>query len=106
MGISGIQHTQVAERVSKAEAPDHCDLCGSTRDVAQCIGTMEGPDPEIGGLASLFFICSRCAAYAIQVTTGFRAVKTLASWYQVRERYAKYKGDVTLVNPDTGEAIA
>lgn len=105
MGRPGIEHTMVAERITHAVEDDRCDVCGSHRDVAQVICVMESPTGEAGGLANLVLICASCASYIIQVTTGFRAVKTLESWRYVRETHARYKGDRTLVDPEKGEPV-
>lgn len=84
------QHTTI-EGITAALPPDHCDVCGRTKDVAQVIGTIEGPDPDAGGVSTLQFICSYCAARIIQATTGFKAVKQLYTWYRVRELHPKVK---------------
>lgn len=84
------QHTTL-EGITHALDGDRCDVCGRTKDVAQVIGAMESADPEMGGVATLQFICSYCAARIIQATTGFKAVKQLYTWYRVRELHPKVK---------------
>lgn len=92
MGRGIVNQSSTVEGVSAAGSADKCDVCGRQRDVAQIVCTMEGPDPEIGGLANLVYICTFCCARAIQAVTGFRAVRQLKSWYLVRDRHPNLDG--------------
>lgn len=96
MEHAAIEYTAMTERITAGDEQDRCDVCGSHRDVAQVICVMESPTGEADGLANMVFICSTCAAYIIQITTGFKAVKSLASWYQVRRYHATHRGGGTI----------
>lgn len=82
------QHTTI-DGITQSVGGDRCDVCGREKDVAQVIAVLEGPDPDMGGLANMVFVCSYCAARIIQATTGFKAVKQLRTWYQVRALHPK-----------------
>lgn len=105
MGSRTDQFSTAVGQITAGDSEAVCEVCGSTQDVAQVIGTVEGPDPEMGGLATITFICSRCAAYIIQVTTGFRAVKTLDSWYYIRGKHKRYRAGTGAHSSFTGEPI-
>lgn len=77
------------ERITDTGGDTPCDVCGSDREVAQVICVLESPTGDADGLANVVNICSRCGAYIIQVTTGFRACRQLANWYRIRELHPK-----------------
>lgn len=91
MGLGIANQPAALDSITKAAGGSKCDVCGRTVDVAQIIGTLEGPDPEMGGLASVSYICTFCLARGIQAVTGFRAVRTLKSWYLVRNAHRDIK---------------
>ncbi len=88
MGLGRANQPTVVEGITHAGDPAKCDVCGREVDIAQVIGLIEGPDPEMGGLANVVYLCTFCCARAIEAVTGFRAVRVLKSWYQVREAHA------------------
>lgn len=94
MGKPNDGYHATIEGIQQASPEDKCDVCGRERDVAQIICTMEGPDPEMGGLANMVFICSYCCARAIQAATGFKMVKQLNNWYRIRDAYPKLHPNV------------
>ena len=94
MGTSEYRKRAQLEGIEPASEADKCEVCGRETDIVQFICMMEGPDPEMGGLANIVYICTYCCARGIQAVTGFKAVKVLKGWYTVRGAYpeldAKY----------------
>jgi hypothetical protein len=61
-----------------------CDYCNTTDDVAVIYAVPGKLDPRSDAPEWHGFICSRCAAQAIQVTTGFKVERMLEVMYRQR----------------------
>ncbi len=96
MGNHRSGNLTIGDAIQRGDADDRCDICGTGVDVAQVICVMESPTGDADGLANLVYICARCAAVIIEVATGFKAPKSLESWYTVRRYHATHKGGGTL----------
>ena len=76
--------TALAVKLTPVASNLPCERCGGSQDVVQIDTILGWEAPDQPGIQQAVRLCADCLADGVERATGFRAVRQLANWRNMR----------------------